>query len=68
MNFLTKYPVLKNRMYLRKLLTETVFTTMALENQLVSRSKIEQIVDLALQEGKSPTEINSELIRILKGS
>jgi len=68
MNFLTKYPILKNRMYLRKLLTETVFTTMALENQLVSRSKIEQIVDLALQEGKSPTEINSELIRILKGS
>ncbi len=53
---------------MKRILADTVFTTMALENQTVSRSKIEQIVELALQEGKSSKEINSELIGILKGS
>ena len=50
MKFNEKYPMLKDKVFLSKTLTETVFTTMALENQKVDKKKIEIIVKKVLEE------------------
>ncbi len=44
MNFYDKYPQLKEKAFLAQMLTETVFTTMCLEDQQVSKDKVEEIV------------------------
>ncbi len=50
MKFYEKYPQLKERDFLSKVLTKTVFSTMSLEDQQVSKSKIVKIVNLVLKE------------------
>lgn len=50
MKFYEKYPQLKEKGFLAQLLTNTVFSTMSLENQEVPRSKVEEIVLSLLKE------------------
>ncbi len=50
MKFYDKYPQLKEKGFLAQMLTNTVFSTMLLENQQVSISKVEEIVFSLLQE------------------
>jgi len=50
MKFHDKYPQLKEKNFLAQVLTNTVFSTMALENQQVSLSKVEEIVLSLLKE------------------
>ena len=50
MKFYDKYPQLKEKGFLAQLLTNTVFSTMSLENQQVSISKVEKIVLSLLKE------------------
>lgn len=52
MTFYEKYPQLKEQGFLAEVLTETVFTTMALEDQQVPRDKVEEIVLSLLAEEK----------------
>lgn len=44
MTFYEKYPQLQEKRFLTQMLTETVFTTMSLENQQVPKEKVEKIV------------------------
>jgi len=53
MKFYEKYPQLKEKGYLAKVLTKTVFSTMLLENQQVSISKVEEIVLELLKDQES---------------
>jgi len=50
MKFYEKYPILKQKSFLSKVLIQTVYSTMALENQDVSKIKIIKIVDSILKE------------------
>ena len=50
MKFYEKYPQLKEKGFLAQVLTNTVFSTMSLENQQVSMSKVEEIVLSLLKE------------------
>jgi len=50
MKFYEKYPQLKQKDFLSKVLVDTVYLTMALENQYVSKIKIIKIVDSILKE------------------
>ena len=50
MKFYDKYPQLKEKNFLVQVLTKTVFSTMSLENQEVSLSKVEEIVSALLIE------------------
>jgi hypothetical protein len=50
MKFYEKYPQLKEKGFLAQVLTKTVFSTMSLENQQVSMSKVEEIVLSLLKE------------------
>ena len=50
MKFYDKYPQLKEKGFLATMLTNTVFSTMSLENQQVTKSKIHEIVLLLLKE------------------
>ena len=50
MKFYEKYPKLKQKSFLSKVLTDTVFSTMSLEDQQVSKSKIEKIVNGILKD------------------
>ncbi|MCG3164824.1 MAG: hypothetical protein POELPBGB_00583 [Bacteroidia bacterium] len=50
MKFYDKYPQLKEKKFLAQVLTNTVFSTMSLENQQVSMSKVEEIVLSLLKE------------------
>ncbi|MCX8482154.1 MAG: hypothetical protein ORN50_01135, partial [Crocinitomicaceae bacterium] len=50
MKFYDKYPQLKQKKFLAQVLTKTVFSTMSLENQQVSISKVEEIVLSLLKE------------------
>ncbi|WP_026727246.1 hypothetical protein [Flavobacterium denitrificans] len=50
MKFYEKYPQLKQKNFLSKVLVDTVFSTMHLENQEVSKIKIIKIVDVILKE------------------
>ncbi|MBZ4043651.1 hypothetical protein [Flavobacterium hibisci] len=53
MKFYEKYPQLKNKSFLSKVLADTVFSTMALEDQQVSKNKVVKIVDTVLKEKES---------------
>lgn len=48
MTFYEKYPQLQEKAFLTQMLTETVFTTMSLEDQQVPKNKIEEIVSFLL--------------------
>ena len=50
MKFHDKYPQLKEKDFLAQMLTNNVFSTMSLENQQVSMSKVEEIVLSLLKE------------------
>ena len=50
MKFYEKYPQLKEKVYLTQVLTQTVFSTLSLENQQVSMVKVEEIVLSLLKE------------------
>lgn len=50
MKFYEKYPQLKQKDFLSKVLVDTVYSTMNLENQNVSKIKIIKIVDTILKE------------------
>ncbi|MCD0464306.1 hypothetical protein [Flavobacterium sp. ENC] len=50
MKFYEKYPQLKQKSFLSKVLTNTVFSTMSLENQHVSKPTIIKILDAILKE------------------
>ncbi len=48
MTFYEKYPQLQEKKFLTKLLIETVFSTMSLEDQQVPKDKVEEIVTALL--------------------
>ena len=50
MKFYEKYPQLKQKSFLSKVLVDTVFSTMSLENQQVPKIRIIKIVDSILKE------------------
>ena len=50
MKFYEKYPKLRDRAFLTKMLTDTVFSTMALEDQEVPMEKVKEIVLSVLRE------------------
>lgn len=50
MKFYDKYPQLKEKNFLTKILTNTVYATMSLENQQVSMPKVQEIVLSLLNE------------------
>lgn len=50
MKFYDKYPQLKEKGFLAQMLTNTVFSTMSLEDQQVSKPKVEEIVLTLLKE------------------
>lgn len=50
MKFYEKYPQLKDKNFLSKILVNTVFSTMSLEDQQVSKLKIIKIVETILEE------------------
>lgn len=52
MTFYEKYPQLQEKAFLIKMLTETVFTTMCLEDQQVPKDKVEEIVLSILSDNK----------------
>lgn len=52
MTFYEKYPQLQDKAFLTRMLTETVFTTMSLEDQQVSKDKVEKIVLSLLSDEK----------------
>ena len=50
MRFYEKYPQLKEKGFLSKVLTNTVFSTMSLEDQQVPKTKIVKIINDVLKE------------------
>lgn len=50
MKFYEKYPQLQEKEFLLQVLTNTVFSTMSLENQQVAKPKIQEIVLSLLNE------------------
>jgi hypothetical protein len=64
MTFYDKYPQLRNRAFLSKMLKNTVYATMALENQTVAEEKIEAMVEklIAKKELESPEFFSDEAI------
>ncbi|RKR10145.1 hypothetical protein C8C83_1816 [Flavobacterium sp. 90] len=50
MKFYEKYPQLKQKSFLSKVLVDTVFSTMSLENQEIPKIKIIKIVNSVLKE------------------
>ena len=63
MTFYEKFPQLKEKKFLTVMLTETVFATMSLEDQQVSKEKIEKIVmSLLLNENLENSKLSSNQI------
>ena len=56
MTFYEKYPQLQEKAFLTQMLTETVFTTMSLEDQQVPKDKVEEIVLSLLSEDSESTQ------------
>ncbi len=50
MKFYEKYPELKKKSFLTEMLSDSVFSTMSLENQQVPKTKIIKIVEKILKE------------------
>ena len=63
MTFYEKYPQLRNRAFLSNMLKNTVYATMALENQTVPEEKIKAMVEklIAKKELESPEFFRNEL-------
>lgn len=53
MTFYDKYPQLKQRDFLSKILVSTVFSTMSLEDQQVDEKRVQEIVSAVLNEQQS---------------
>jgi hypothetical protein len=53
MKFYDKYPQLKEKEFLTHVITDTVFSTMSLENQQVAKSRVNEIVLSILSEEES---------------
>ncbi|AMR31962.1 hypothetical protein A0256_11275 [Mucilaginibacter sp. PAMC 26640] len=53
MKFYDKYPQLKEKHFLMELLTDSVFSTMALEDQEVEKTRVKEIVVALLDEAES---------------
>lgn len=53
MKFYERYPKLKDKSFLSKVLADTIFSTMSLEDQKVSKSKVAKIVQNVLKERES---------------
>lgn len=53
MTFYDKYPQLRNKAFLSKMLRDTVYATMALENQTVAEEKIASMVEKLIAEKES---------------
>ena len=53
MKFYDKYPKLKEKGFLSKVLTDTIFSTMSLEDQQVAKSKVNEMVLRLLSEHES---------------
>ena len=53
MKFYDKYPQLKEKLFLTELLTDTVFSTMALEDQEVEKARVKEIVVALLEDAES---------------
>jgi hypothetical protein len=64
MKFYEKYPQLKNRAFLSKVLERTVFSTMSLENQKVTEEKIAAIVEnlIAKRESERPDFFTNKVL------
>lgn len=61
MTFYEKYPQLKEKRFLTEILTETVFSTMALEDQKVPKNKVEEIVlSLLAEEELKRVQLNGD--------
>ena len=45
MTFLEKYPRLQDKSYLTEVITESVYATMALEEQTVPKPRVKEIVE-----------------------
>lgn len=57
MTFYEKYPQLQEMEFLKELLTETVFSTMSLENQQVPKLKVEEIISSLLTEDLEQSQL-----------
>ena len=53
MKFFEKYPQLQQKEFLTQILTDTVFSTMSLEDQQVEKSKVEKMVTTLLRDEES---------------
>lgn len=53
MKFYDKYPKLKEKGFLSKVLTDTIFSTMSLEDQQVAKSRVNEMVITRLNEQES---------------
>jgi hypothetical protein len=68
MKFYDKYPQLKDKGFLTKLLTDTVFSTMLLEDQTVPKPKVSEIVQMVLREQELKGNQFFVDQRVVKGS
>ena len=50
MKFYEKYPQLQNKSFLSKILVDSVYSTMSLENQKVPKAKVTEIVSKILEQ------------------
>ncbi|UPT66534.1 MAG: hypothetical protein M0D57_19080 [Sphingobacteriales bacterium JAD_PAG50586_3] len=50
MKFYEKYPQLQEKAFLTQVLTDTVYSTMLLENQIVEKNRVKEIVLSLLNE------------------
>jgi hypothetical protein len=50
MTFLEKYPQLQDKAYLAEVITESVYATMALEEQTVPKPRVREIIESILKE------------------
>jgi hypothetical protein len=63
MTFYEKYPQLTEKTFLIEMLTETVFTTMSLEDQQVSKEKVQEIVlSLLADEDLEKSKLNGHQV------
>ncbi len=50
MKFYDKYPLLKQKQFLAEVLVNDIFSTMCLENQILPKIKVQELVNLLLEE------------------
>ena len=67
MKFYDKHPRLKDQSFLTKMLVDTVYSTMALENQSLTRTEVEIIIQKILENNQSHNGFSSSLIKLING-